>query len=171
MLQDHLYENYDQQLLDFIWDQVTNWHTQNTTVNEKFCCILITWNTIGKSRHFCWGHEGDKPYWTVWCQAHLILYECYSSDLPVWLWAQPQNLHFLAYLTSPDHWHSYNPSKISFTIWLLYCDQLNLHFLHSKCFSVVSTSWWPTLNLYSISFWIRLHCTFICVAFKSHTVK
>ena len=33
-----------------------------------------------------------------------------------------------------DHWGSCNPSEISSTIWLLYCDQLRHHILHNKCF-------------------------------------
>ena len=37
-----------------------------------------------------------------------------------------------------------------------------------QMFLVASTVLWPSLNLLSISSRIRLHCTFICAAFKSH---
>ena len=46
---------------------------------------------FGNMRHsntsgcFYQGHEGDKPHSIVRCWACLILSECYSSDLPLWL--------------------------------------------------------------------------------------
>ena len=42
----------------------------------------------------CRGHESEEPHWTVKCLAHLILSECYSSDLPQWLRTRLPNLLF-----------------------------------------------------------------------------
>ena len=72
--------------------------------------------------------------WTVRCWACLILSKCYSPDVPLWLGALSQNPQFLAYLTLPDHQDSRNLREISWTIWLLYCNQLRLHLSHHKCF-------------------------------------
>ena len=38
-----------------------------------------------------------------------------------------------------------------------------------RMFLFTSATLWPSSNLYSIRSWIRLHCTFIRVAFKLHT--
>ena len=83
--------------------------------SPNFCSILVTWSIIQaqgdfaeavkvtnntglwdvelawyapiRTRRICRGCEGDEPHWTVWCRAHLILTNCYSSDLPrPWGW-------------------------------------------------------------------------------------
>ena len=59
-----------------------------------------------------------------------------------------------------------NPSKTSSTIWLLYCDQLHLHFSHHKygCFCGVRSHFQLVKHT---RFRIRLHSPFITPAFKS----
>ena len=47
----------------------------------------LTWYFPSATHRICWGCEGDKPHWTVRCQAHLILSKCYSPDLlRLWRW-------------------------------------------------------------------------------------
>ena len=45
---------------------------------------------------------------------------------------------------------------------------INSTFTFHTMFLAVSTTLWYSLNSWSISSWIRLHCTLICVVFKSH---
>ena len=133
----------------------------NTHVSQSFW-----WSEaqLGNSGCFCWDHDDDKPHWTVRCRACLILSKCYSLDLPLWFRAHPQNICFEAYLTLSDHWSSFNLSKIPWTIWLLYCDQLQVHFSHNKCFY----SFCAIIAQFELVKSISSHYTFICVAFKSH---
>ena len=56
--------------------------------------------------------------------------------MPLWHGPILWNSQFLTCLTFPDHQGSCNPSNISWTIWLLYCDQLCLHLLYNKCFLI-----------------------------------
>ena len=51
-----------------------------------------------------------------------------------------------------------------------YFTKINCIFtFHTKMFLVASSALWPSLNLKWISSCIRLHNTFICAVFKSHT--
>ena len=45
------------------------------------------------------------------CWAHLIISQCYSSDLPLWLGAYPQIPCFYSYLSLTDHQGSCNQAK------------------------------------------------------------
>ena len=54
--------------------------------------------------------------------------------------------------------------KISWIIWLLYWDQLHLHFSHNSYLQLLPQRYDPLWTQ------IRLHCIFICVVFKSHIV-
>ena len=49
-------------------------------------------------------------------------------------------------------------------------DQLRLHLSLNKCLLVASVALWPTSNSWNIISRIRLCCTFIGAAFKSHTM-
>ena len=117
-------------------------------------------------KYFCWSHEGGKPHWKVRCQAYLIPSECYSPDLPQWF------EHCLRIYGFRSIWHcqinnccSFNLNKTSWTICLLYCNQLYLYLSHNKNFWFLMKYHCPIL---SISSQIRLWCMFICAAVKSH---
>ena len=71
----------------------------------------------------------------------LILSKCCLPDLP--LWQEKYFFFFFTYLTLPDCRGSCNPSKISLTIWLLYCDQICLHLTHNKWFWVLPQHYDP----------------------------
>ena len=83
--------------------------------------------------------EHDKPIWTRRHKAYLILFKCYSVDLSLWFEAYPWN---------PSVWLTWlcNQSEISWTIWLLYSDQLCLHLLHIECFWLLLWSYCPVLT-------------------------
>ena len=55
----------------------------------KIFCLPRTQFSI--SRNICLGCKNDKSHWSVEYQARLMLFECYSPDLPLWLWARPRN--------------------------------------------------------------------------------
>ena len=75
------------------------------------------------------------------CQARLILSECYSPDLFLWI-------------------------ELS-----CYFTRINCPFtIHSLYFLVVSTALWPNFNSCGISSQTRQCCSFIREAFKSHIV-
>ena len=59
------------------------------------------------------------------------------------------------------------PEQNFLTVWILYCDQLHLHLLHKKCFSLLLWCYGPVWTQ-SISYQIRLYFIFMSVAFKSH---
>ena len=94
-----------------------------------------------------------------WCRASLILFVCYPAGLPRWWrwWTtldcempkSPDTLQVLiitfafltlstasecTFLTLFDHRDFCFLSQISWTIWLVYCDQLSLSLSHKKCF-------------------------------------
>ena len=76
-------------------------------------------------------------------RACLILSECYSLDLLLWIGVQLRNQRFLAYLALPDRRCFCNLSEISRTIWLLYCDQLYCNLSYSKCFWLLQRHYGP----------------------------
>ena len=101
---------------------------------------------------------------TVRYPTYLVQSQCYSSDLPLWLWAWFWNLYFQAYLTLL-HLGCYNLSKISSTICLLYYGQQHLKpFTQQMIFLVASATLWPSSNSQSVSSLIWQCCMFICVA-------
>ena len=121
-------------------------------------------NNVEIFTFICAGCEDDEPHWTVKYRARLILCECYSPDLPLWLGSYSRNPRFLAYLILPDHRSSCSPSEISWTICTVTNFALTLRTIN------VSGCFWGVMTLFNdISFQIRLRCTFIWVAFKSHT--
>ena len=125
-------------------------------MSQKFCNILVLCKAqFSRSKCFCQGCEGDELHWTVRFWARLILSKWCSPDFPLWLGAW-----FQTYLTLSDHQGSCNLCKISWTICLLYWDQLHLHLLHNKCFFVDSAVLWPSSNLQYVSSQFRLLCTF-----------
>ena len=74
----------------------------------------------------CWGRESDRSYWTgryklAW-YTHLFL------------GTRPQNPYFWTFLNLLHHRGSCKPSKISWTILLLSCNQLHIHRSHNKYF-------------------------------------
>ena len=97
-------------------------------VSQKFCNILVTWGTIQHLRMLF------LRLWRWW-----IILDCEMPSLPGWI-----NLYDLEHSLSIHGVRSIWPSlivkvlvtqaKISWIIWLLYCNQLCLHFLHNKCF-------------------------------------
>ena len=66
-----------------------------------------------------------------------------SPHLPLWLWTRCQNPRFYPYLTLPDRQGYCDPSKISWPIWVLYCDELPLNLSHNKCFWLLSRHYGP----------------------------
>ena len=96
----------------------------------------------------------------------MILSKCYTPDL--WLRAWPQDSCLKAYLTLP--WLSrFLQPKQNFLNHLIIVLRSNVPSLFiQQMFLVGSTQLYPSLNSWSISFQIKLHSTFICVAFKSH---
>ena len=112
-------------------------HSQNLGVliiHEYLRYLLGTLS--GTSECFHWGHKGDELYWTVTCWAHLIFFKCYLLGLS-------QIPRFDAYLTLPYDWGSYSLSETSWTICLLYCDQLRLHLSQNKCFWLLLQCYGP----------------------------
>ena len=89
----------------------------------------------GSSWCFCWGHEGDKPHWTMRCQAHLIFFKWYLLDLFPWLRTLSWNPQF--YLTLSDNWSSSWAKFLEPSAFINYCDQLHHHLLHNKCFCLL----------------------------------
>ena len=84
--------------------------------------VIFWWceTQFGNSICFCWGCEGDEPYWTERCWARLILFKCYLLNFPLWLEAWGWNPWFSVYLTLLDHQGSCKSNEIFRTIWLLY---------------------------------------------------
>ena len=76
-------------------------------------------------------------------------------------WSMVLELQSRLYLALYDYQGSGNVWKISWTIWLLYSNQLHLHLFHNKCFGygggiiTHSNSW-----LFSSSF--RIHWLYLC---------
>ena len=64
----------------------------------------------------------------------LAWYSLNATCFPLWIGTWPQNQPFKANLTLPDCQGSCNQKKFSWTIWLLYWDQLHLHLFHNKWF-------------------------------------
>ena len=131
-----------------------------TRVSQKFCNILLTWESTRVSQKFCnilvtWHNSAALDafakvlkmtnHWSVRWRAHLILTKCYSLELLLWLEAQPWNSKFYAYLIWLDCQGSCDPSKISWTISLLYCNHLTFHLLHKNVFGA-SGVLWPSFN-------------------------
>ena len=79
--------------------------------------------------------EGGEPHWTVRCWARLILCKYYSPDFFSMTWWTSTESTVLG-LILPDRRGSCSPSEISWTIWLLFCDQLRLHFSRNKFFGL-----------------------------------
>ena len=83
------------------------------------------------------------------CQVHLVFYKSYLPDEPLWPGTQTWNPWFYVYLILSGHQGFCNSNKIYWTIWLLYCDQLCLHLLLSKCFYLVLwhyVTYWPLIG-------------------------
>ena len=109
---------------------------QHFTLEQYFkllelCNILITWDTVWELQVPA-AHDGDELPWTMRCWAHLMPFECYSSDLSLWIGARSRNLRFKAYLTLPSRRDSCSlSSEISWTNRSLPCDQLRLYTTNS----------------------------------------
>ena len=87
-------------------------------------------------------------YW-----AHVRLARFVSTALCMALESMVLDLPYLA-------WESrFSQPNISSFIWLLYYNQI---------FLVATIALWTSSNSWIISSWIRLHCIFVCGAFKSH---
>ena len=102
-------------------------HAWTIWVSQKFCNILARHNSAGfveivkvTNNFELWD---AKVPWYYPCATHWI----YFNGLK-----HRTRIHYLTYLTLPDYQGSCNQIKISWTIWLLYSDQLCLHNLHNK---------------------------------------
>ena len=138
-------------------------------VSQRFCNILVDWDTIW--RLFYRDREGDEPHWTVRCQTHLILSMCYTLDLLLWLGARPRSLRVLGL------------RDLTWSLMLLQSEHKFLNHLFtvlgSSVYSIrincaftflainVFATLWPSSKSWGTNFRFRLHCTFICAAFKS----
>ena len=131
------------------------------TVNQKFCNILVTSCTIWQPRIL---FKRWRLRSTLDCKMssspdilHVLLARFTSKDWStvseslVWLskFLQPER-NFFNYLVTP--------------LWLTAPSTFA-----QQIFLVASATLWPDSNSWSISSWITLSCTFLCLAFKSHT--
>ena len=96
----------------------------------------------------CRGREDNEPHY-LWCWGYLILSEYYSPNLLLWLGAWLQNSRFSVYQKLLDRRGSCDSSYISWTIWLLGCYQLHLHFSQQMVL-VINAVVWPSSNWQSI---------------------
>ena len=120
------------------------------------CNILVMWVTIRPLQMLL-------PRSWKW-QTTLSWYSP-SATHQIYLGARPRNPRFLASLTLPKRRGSCNPSGISSSICLLYCNQLRLQILRNEYFWSLPQHYDPVRTTYPR----RLRCTFICRAFKSHS--
>ena len=122
----------------YIYIHRHNENFSNTMVSQKFCNILIMWDIIWQLQMVL------LSWWRGWNTIDCRMLNS-PDTLRVWsLWVGAWSWNPPLFLDDPtllNCWSSYNLSKISWTIWLLYCNQLCLHFLPNKCF------WLPSLNL------------------------
>ena len=117
---------------------------------------------------FGWGCEGDKLHWTGRCWAHLILFECYSLDLPLLE-------HLLGMFSLRPTWLCLvieaPATQAKFHQSSGNCTVINCTFtiLYNKCFWLLP-QYYGLVQTHKVYYQIRLHCTFIWAAFKSHMV-
>ena len=71
---------WDINFQNFIKINFPNSMNKNTRKSKMFCDTLITWDNSAYLDAFVEVYE-SKPHWTVRCQTHLILSNCYLPDL------------------------------------------------------------------------------------------
>ena len=117
----------------------------------------------------CWGTIG--PLWMLLLWRWQNTLDCGMPNLPNTLRMLLARFAFMAWsktlestiLGLPEL--SWLSRSFQLKEKLQYCNQLHI-LLSQKCFWLLL----QCLNLWSISFRIRLHCIFICVAFKAYIV-
>ena len=125
---------------------------------------MLSFPAIQHGRSFCRNPEGDEQHWTVRCQACLILSEWYPLDLVKWLGAYPLN-PVLSWPELASLLRFLNLCKISWTIWLLYSNQLHLHLsLHLGVVAIEKGSFGSPNNYnWRILVMVVLICRWECI--------
>ena len=114
---------------------------QDDQHEHTYSSYVRIWDVVLKTCRRRWtiGRSGERGSGISVLVARHDVDDDYSPDLPPWLGAQSENPWFWAYLTFLDDQCSYNLSKISWTIWLLYWVLLYHPLLYSKCFRLLSS--------------------------------
>ena len=106
-------------------------------MNQKFCNILVICGTI-------WRHQMILPRSLRWPTT----LDCEKQNLPDTLQVLLTEFTSMANLTLPDLQSSCkSKKKNSWTIWLLFWDQLWIHFLHKHLRLLLRTALWPSSEI------------------------
>ena len=116
--------------------------TLNIKLNQRFSNILVMWRTT-------W--QLQMLLLRLWKQLTTMDYEMPSLSDILWVWlarfaSMAWSIVLESNLILPDHWRSCNLSEITLIIWLLYCDQMHLHFEYNKCFWLLLQHYGPVQN-------------------------